>query len=194
MYDTSIKVPCIASQPGRIPAGRVSDTLLSGYDVFPTLLDYLGVAHAAGHGKPGRSFRHILEDGAPLADEPVVVYDEYGPVRMIRTSQWKYVHRYPDGPHELFDLAADPGERRNRVDDPAATPTVDALRRRLERWFSLYVDPRRDGVDKGVTGCGQLGLVENARPDHPMFADQHLVGADWDLWVANDPRKGRAQP
>ena len=194
MYDTSIKVPCIASQPGRIPAGRVSDTLLSGYDVFPTLLDYLGVAHAAGHGKPGRSFRHILEDGAPLADEPVVVYDEYGPVRMIRTSQWKYVHRYPDGPHELFDLAADPGERRNRVDDPAATPTVDALRRCLERWFSLYVDPRRDGVDKGVTGCGQLGLVENARPDHPMFADQHLVGADWDLWVANDPRKGRAQP
>jgi arylsulfatase A-like enzyme len=103
---------------------------------------------------------------------------------MVRTREWKYVHRYPGGPHELFDLAADPGERTNRVDDPALAARVSELRTSLADWFERYVDPRRDGVDKGVTGCGQLGPVERATPAQPMFADSHLVGADWDLWVA----------
>ena len=183
MYDTSVKVPCIASQPGRIPAGRVSGALVSGYDVFPTLLDYVGTSYTSPRPKPGRSFRGILE-GQPARDEmPVVVYDEYGPVRMVRTSDWKYVHRYPDGPHELFNLAVDPGERANLIDDASAAAMAGTLRGRLEDWFRRYVDPRRDGVDKGVTGCGQLGLAERASAAYPMFADQHLVGADWDLWV-----------
>ena len=184
MYDTSVKVPCLLAQPNRIPAGRASTTLLSGYDVFPTLLDYAGVAYTPPRRKPGRSFRALLEGAHEGDDAPIVVYDEYGPVRMVRTREWKYVHRYPGGPHELFDLAADPGERTNRVDDPALAARVSELRTSLADWFERYVDPRRDGVDKGVTGCGQLGPVERATPAQPMFADSHLVGADWDLWVA----------
>ncbi len=39
-----------------------------------------------------------------------MVFDEYGLVRMIRTREWKYVHRYPYGPHELYDLTRDPDE------------------------------------------------------------------------------------
>ena len=186
MYDTSVKVPCIMSQPGRIPEGKVSAALVSGYDVFPTLTDYLAVAHDPGRRKPGRSFRGILEGTSSVAGESIVVYDEYGPVRMVRTAEWKYVHRYPDGPHELFDLRTDRDERRNRVDDPAAAAMVTALRDRLDQWFRTYADPVRDGIDKGVTGCGQLGLVERGDASQSMFADQHLVGADWDLWVAND--------
>ena len=95
------------------------------------------------------------------------------------------MHRYPDGPHELFDLAADPGERRNLVDDAAHADVLATLRSRLDGWFARYVDPARDGVDKGVTGCGQLGLVAGA-DGRRVFADQHLVGADWDLWL--EPR------
>lgn len=183
MYDTSVKVPCIMAQPGRIPAGKVSDVLLSGYDVFPTLVDYLGVRYAAGRPKPGRSFRILLEGGLSEGDREVVVYDEYGPVRMVRTREWKYVHRYPDGPHELFDLRADADERTNLIDVPSAAPMVTALRTRLEAWFSAYVNPQRDGVDKGVTGCGQLGRVETGDTARPVFADRHLTGADWDLWL-----------
>jgi choline-sulfatase len=189
MYDTSVKVPCIVSHPGRIPAGKVSDALLSGYDLFPTLLDYVGIEQEAGRRKPGRSFRHVLEGNDDrIVDDPIVVYDEYGPVRMVRTFEWKYVHRYPDGPHELFDLKHDSGERMNRVADPAAKAIVDTLRSRLDEWFATYVDPLHDGVDKGVTGCGQLGLVERADAAHPMFADAHMTNTDWDLWVADDSK------
>ena len=62
----------------------------------------------------------------------------------------------------------------NLVDDPSANAVKEALRARLEDWFRIYVDPRRDGIDKGVTGCGQLGRVEDADAAHPMFADRHL--------------------
>ena len=186
MYDTSVKVPCIFAQPERIPAGVVTNGLHSGYDVFPTLLDYVGVDYDAGRRKPGRSFRALLEGRAEATDEPIVVYDEYGPVRMVRTAEWKYVHRYPNGPHELFDLTRDPDERSNLVDDHAHAQVVASLRERLAQWFASYVDPRRDGIDKGVTGCGQLGLVTLADPGHPAFADLHMNNTDWDLWVARD--------
>ena len=186
MYDTSVKVPCIVSQPGRIAPARVSDALLSGYDVFPTLVDYLQLPCEANRRKPGRSFRGALDGSALAGSNPIVVFDEYGPVRMVRTSRWKYIHRYPDGPHELFDVVNDPGERMNLVDDPSANSVKEELRARLEDWFRIYVEPRRDGIDKGVTGCGQLGRVEDADAAHRMFADRHLVGADWDLWVAPD--------
>ncbi|MBR7839697.1 sulfatase-like hydrolase/transferase [Actinospica durhamensis] len=126
MYDSSVMVPFLVAQPGRIPGGRTQAELLSQYDVLPTLVDYLALDSAPatysadGHAAdrtdlPGRSFTDLLDGstprprpGLPTATEPerdrVVVYDEYGPVRMIRTADWKYVHRYPHGPHELYDL------------------------------------------------------------------------------------------
>jgi len=158
MYDTSVKVPCLIAQPGRIAPG-VSDALLSGYDLFPTLLAYLGLADSPARPRPGRSFSALLEGRALRRDDAVVVYDEYGPVRMVRTREWKYVHRYPDGPHELYDLRNDAGERRNVVDDATYRATVAMLRARLAEWFACYVDPARDGAYKRITGCGQLGLT-----------------------------------
>lgn len=42
MYENSVKVPTIFSHPGRIPAGRVADAMVSQYDFMPTLLEYVG--------------------------------------------------------------------------------------------------------------------------------------------------------
>lgn len=183
MYDTSIKVPCIIAQPGRIPAGLVCSDLLSGYDVFPTLIDYSGFSEPSTHLKPGRSFEPLLAGGVLPLTRDVVVYDEYGPVRMVRSREWKYVHRFPDGPHELFDLVSDPDERINRINDPGIGNVVGQMREKLFAWFKHYVDPTRDAILKGITGCGQLGRPEEAAPDRPVFADKHLNGADWDLWL-----------
>ena len=107
-------------------------------------------------------------------------------VRMVRTAEWKYVHRYPDGPHELFHLTDDPGERTNLIDVPSAQAVAASMKDRLEAWFRTYVNPLRDGAAKGVTGCGQLARVESGSTERPAFADQHLVGADWDLWLRRE--------
>lgn len=159
MYDTSVKVPAIMSHPNRIPAGNVSDDLVSGYDWMPTLLDYLNMADAIPKDLPGRSIVPILENHTISERDHVIIYDEYGPVRMIRTKEWKYIHRYPYGPHELYDLVTAPGETDNKVDDPDSQHVVQRLKARLEDWFHMYVDPAVDGVRSPVTGIGQVGLT-----------------------------------
>ena len=160
MYDNSVKVPCIVSHPPRVPAGRVSGAMLSQYDVLPTLLEYLGLPAVGDDTLPGSSFLPVLTGQADEARDALVVYDEYGPVRMIRTSEWKYVHRYPAGPHELYDLHADPDERRNLIDEPVRQPVVVELRRRLARWFERYVVPSTDGARCPVDGGGQIERID----------------------------------
>jgi arylsulfatase A-like enzyme len=157
MYDSSVKVPAIWSHPGRIAEGVVRRELVSGYDFMPTLLDYVGLENPDAAALPGTSFLGLLSEGQNAAQrEHVVVFDEYGPVRMIRTDDWKYVHRFPYGPHELYDLARDPGERVNLVDDPAYADRRSTLERQLREWFLMYVRTEVDGVREPVTGKGQL--------------------------------------
>jgi choline-sulfatase len=164
MYDTSVKVPSLFAQPGRIPAGRVSDALLSAYDFYPTVLDYLHLAPHADSRKPGRSFAPLLLGAATGDDGAVVVYDEYGPVRMVRTRDWKYVHRHPKGPHELYALARDPDERHNVFATAGTEDITASLRAQLMQWFARYVDPAQDGNAKPVNGCGQLARADIADP------------------------------
>lgn len=159
MFDTSVKVPMIISHPGAVGGGRVSDALLSQYDILPTLLDYVGIDYR-DDGLPGKSFASLLRGEAltegQSGNDAIFVYDEYGPVRMVRSKGWKYVHRYPYGPHELYDLVNDPGEERNLADDGAYRSVVERMRAELTDWFAAYVDPRVDGAREPVRGNGQL--------------------------------------
>jgi len=164
MYENSIKVPAVASHPGRIPEGYVQKAMVSAYDFMPTLLDYLRLPLPKGCNLPGGSFLPALLGKDDAGRDNVVVYDEYGCTRMIRTQDWKYVHRYPDGPNELYHLVNDPDERRNLIDDSAQAERISEMRQALEDWFAKYVDPDKDGLKYDVTGSGQL------RP----------VGKDWD--------------
>jgi arylsulfatase A-like enzyme len=159
MYDTSVKVPFIMSWPGMLPMGIVDDHLLSHIDLFPTLVEYLGLFEPALSGLPGRSFAPVLSAQPLPGRDAVVVFDEYGPVRMIRTRTHKYIRRYPYGPDEFYDLAADPGERANRMADPGAQAQIASLRAALDRFFLTYADPDLDGSRQGVTGKGQLSLA-----------------------------------
>ncbi len=62
MYENSVKVPFIVSHPGRIPAGRVSEAMVSQYDFMPTLLDYLRLPDPNDDMSPGRSFLPALSE------------------------------------------------------------------------------------------------------------------------------------
>jgi arylsulfatase A-like enzyme len=178
MYDNSVLVPAIFSQPGTIPAGVVRSEMVSAIDFPHTLLAMAGLAMPNAAELPGQDFAHLLSNaaGTPTGGrDEIVVFDEYGPVRMIRTETWKYVHRYPYGPHELYDLAGDPGERENLVDHPEQQARVAEMRRRLERWYHRWVDPAVDGTREAVTGTGQVeraGLGAEGRFNY--LQDQRL--------------------
>ena len=155
MYENSIKVPFIVSYPGKFPEGNVVRALVSNYDFFPTLLDFLHLPLPEGN-YPGKSFLPLLEGKEEPTREFVVVFDEYGPVRMIRTKEWKYVHRYPDGPHELYNLEEDPEERENLIKEPAYKKKIKELKGEMEEWFKKFVIPEKDGLLQDGFSDGQV--------------------------------------
>ncbi len=184
MYDTSVKVPFLAMWPGQIPQGVIAESLLSHYDIFPTLLDYLNLGNPDAASLPGRSFAPLLKGRRMPGRDHVVVFDEYGPVRMIRTCAWKYIHRYPYGPHELYDLVGDPGEACNLIHDPAQQARVVELKAQLETWFVQYADPHLDGTKEPVTGKGQC--------DRPGVAGHGRCAFENDWWYMDEDGIRRA--
>ena len=169
MYEESVKVPLIVSQPGRVPENAVRQELLSQYDLRPTLLEWAGVEDADGAALPGRSFSPLLRGEEVAQPQSVVVFDEYGPTRMIRNREWKYIQRLPAGPNELYDLRNDPGEQRNLFAEPRQQALIREMKGGLEDWFRRWADPRRDGARLPVSGGGQWGPVGTGEPVADCF-------------------------
>jgi len=158
MFEESVKVPCIFSHPGTIPEDKTNSMLVSQYDFMPTLLDYLGLEIPEDRFLCGKSFADVLKGKRKNNRDFVVVFDEYGPVRMIRTERWKYVCRYPYGPDELYDLDCDPCEERNLCGVAGFEKTEKQFRHNLREWFLNYSKPEFDGVYLPVTGRGQIDI------------------------------------
>ena len=182
MYETSIRVPFIANQPGVVPAGKVADGLVSNYDFMPTVLEYVGLEVPDAASLPGRSFLPALRGDPGAGRGHVVIYDEYGATRMIRDRDWKYVRRHPEGPDELYDLVNDPDERENRIDDPDRQSLVAGMKGQLVAWFDRYARPELDGRHLGVKGMGQL---------HPVGGDRADAGPAFQQTAGDVPPSGR---
>jgi arylsulfatase A-like enzyme len=155
LFDTSVKVPCIISRPGYVPENQVNTDLLSQYDWLPTILDYAGAGERVPDGLPGRSFAPLLAGETGGQRPSIFVFDEYGPVRMIRSQEWKLIWRYPAGAHELYNVFDDPEERVNLFGEPGYGERIDELHQELDDWFEQYVDPQIDGSKLPITGYGQ---------------------------------------
>ncbi len=169
MYENSIKVPFIMSQPSKIAEGKSTTAMVSQYDFMPTLLDYIGLNINEDNLSPGRSFTSVLFEQHNEVQDEVVIFDEYGPVRMVRNQEWKYIHRYPYGPHELYHLANDPNERKNIVDEKSKSALVEEMRQLLANWFDRYVIPNLDGSRYPVTGGGQVKKIGPFRSGETSF-------------------------
>ena len=100
MYESSIKVTFIMSQPNKIAEGKSTAAMVNQYDFMPSFLDYIGLNNNEDNLSPGRSFTNVLFEQHNEVQDEVVIFDEYGLVRMIRNHEWKYIHRYPYGTHE----------------------------------------------------------------------------------------------
>jgi arylsulfatase A-like enzyme len=155
-FDLMMRVPLVWRQPGRIQAGKTSDALVSNYDFLPSLLNYLGMVDKLP-AKPklaGRDYSPLLA-GREIAWENTVYY-EMENTRAIRTDALKYVARRPDGPFELYDLAADPAERFNLFGQPKQAGQQVELAERLNRFFAEFADPQYDLWRGGRTKAGRL--------------------------------------
>jgi arylsulfatase A-like enzyme len=138
LYEGGIRVPMIASWPGTIPAGRVSDHPWAHWDVLPTLGDLAGAAVPSG--LDGLSMARALRgQSQPAHDFLYWEFHERGFQQAVRMGPWKAVRLKKDAPLELYNLASDSGEQREVA---AANPDIVAkieaylknARTESERW------------------------------------------------------------
>jgi arylsulfatase A-like enzyme len=163
MYDENLRVPLVLRHPDRIPAGTVCETTVCNYDFLPSVLEYLELANhpLAEPTRPGRSYAPALA-GEPLEWDDETTFHEYENARTIRTRRWKYTHRFPDGPDDLYDLQEDPSERENLAGDPEHAESQRELRGRLDAFFARYADPQYDLWRGGTSKAGRAipGLAD----------------------------------
>lgn len=114
LYEEVVRVPLIVRIPGRTRAGRRVSRLVRQIDVLPTVLGALGLE--VPEDLPGRPL--LSEDGAADASAPAAALMETRlhprALAGIVLGRWKAVWREDrPGAVKLFDLARDPGERRD---------------------------------------------------------------------------------
>ena len=116
VYEGGIRVPMIASWPGRIAGGSRSDHISAHYDVYATLAELLGFEAAENDGI---SFLPELLGEGDQSEHEFLYWEfpEYGGQAAIRMGKWKVVRRNLKNNEpatlELYDLEADPGETQN---------------------------------------------------------------------------------
>ncbi len=161
LTDRGLGVLLIMRGPGGFHGGRVSDSLVSQIDLYPTICELVGIERP--DFLQGRSLMPLLRKETPEVNDAIFAemtfHAAYEPQRAIRTRRWKYIRRFgdrrtpvlaniDDGPSKdllvdhgladrpvpeeaLHDLMFDPQEAHNLVGDPSRAEVLDDMRARL---------------------------------------------------------------
>jgi len=133
MREASVHVPLLISVPGAAPGVRPE--LVAHIDLFPTICDL--VAADCPDSVQGRSLKPLLNAESAPDDWRDAVFSQIGDVQMIRTATEK-LNVYGGEVGEYFDLAADPKEFYNRIDDASCSARISGLLDRLRTWEETH--------------------------------------------------------
>jgi len=128
VYDSTIHVSLIVRPPTGADRGRVVDTAVSHVDLFPTILDAVGLAAPkAVHGQsllPMIAGENVELDRGVYSESlyPMLHYG-WAPLRAIRTDNLKLI----SAPRpEVFDVVVDPREKRDlSLEQPGVTGELE---------------------------------------------------------------------
>ncbi len=142
LYEGGIRVPVIASWPGKIPAASTSSQLVSSLDVLPTCLAATGSQLLPDRIFDGQNLLELPPDGTPLRDHLVWTME---PERTyaVRKGRWKLIHR--EGKTELFDLSQDSGEKQDlSTRNPDRVAQLQAIYEADRSWMRVPLSaPKR---------------------------------------------------
>lgn len=144
LYEGGIRSPLIVRWPGQVPTGTTHDELVISNDFFPTFASLAGVEDLP-EDIDGVDLSELLRDPAKGLERDTLYFhfphyhgQGLGPQGAIREGNSKLVESYEKrllgqpGAFELFDLAADPAERRNLADE--RPDQVKQLAAKLAAW------------------------------------------------------------
>lgn len=140
-YDGGHRVPLFLYWPGGgLVGGRDVAPITAHVDVLPTLIDLCGIAAPSGVKFDGRSLRPLLYGKARLEDgtwpDRILVTDSQrvkAPIKWrksaVMTCRWRLIRG-----KELYDIKADPGQKRNVAGDHPGV--VKRLSDFYEAWWA----------------------------------------------------------
>jgi arylsulfatase A-like enzyme len=178
VYQTTMQSICICRLPGAAMAGTRVEQLFSNIDIFPTLLDYLGLESPGGidgeainlNPAGGKitvpawvRFGEATKPHKDIETDPRWYNNRKS--RCIRSGQWKYIHTPYQNAEELYDLSKDPYEQTNLLINPSPHDVEKAalLKEQLISWtdsatpLASHFEPgQREETIKRLKSLGYL--------------------------------------
>ncbi len=149
-YEQVIRVPLVIHVPerfgGRTP--RHENAFTINVDILPTILDFAGLPWSHGDGT---SLKPLLLDENKGDSRTLVIAQYYNkqkwvhPIRMARSNQYKFINHLT-GTDEFYDLAVDPGEIHNLINNKNYEVARKQLANLLDEWIGKQSDPFHDLV------------------------------------------------
>jgi len=163
VYDTLVHVPLIIRYPVVAGAGLRVEEQVQLTDLFPTILDIVGINWSGEEQLQGQGlFRDVEQPGSEFAiaehavhrkalNTPGItppwnlvtdVHKYARRLKTIRTEEYKYIWA-SDGKDELYNIREDPGELNNLIQvEPEKAAELKAL---LKEWLNSF-ETYRPGV------------------------------------------------
>ena len=142
LYEGGIRVPMIATWPGKITAETTSDHVSAFWDFFPTVCDIVQI------DKPqnidGISFLpELLGKKQETHDFLYWEFHEQNGKQAVRFGKWKGIrlnmHANPDAPIELYDLSIDVGEQNNiALDHPEIVKEIAEIMEKEHTYSKIF--------------------------------------------------------
>ena len=186
-YESSVRIPYLLRWPGKTEPGRVCTDLVSLLDVFPTLIEELGLTYPEEHG-PLTGANLIGAEGGGLSQPRDAMVIDYGQNAGRWLSVCTHTHKYAffahGGIEELYDLENDPQEQHNiATEQPELTAQ---FRNQITTWEkqhglsnsfdgdTLRVHPGPDRIPT-ETECRTVSLNDGPWPKRLPEDEQHSI-------------------
>lgn len=143
IYEGGSRVPCIVMWPGLVKPGTQNDALITGTDLYPTLIQAGGGTFHADQPMDGVSLVPLLNGNAQSVRDSVIVHFPFNvpatgniASTYLRHGNWVLIRNYFNNTdnsdqYELYNLIADPGETSNVAE--ANSKVVDELRTEMDQ-------------------------------------------------------------
>jgi arylsulfatase A-like enzyme len=133
-YEGGHRVPCFFRWPGHFESGRDRAPVTAHVDILPTLIDLCGLQKPDKVVFDGASLRPLLTGKGDWPTRTLLVHSQRidHPEKWrkcaVMTDRWRLING-----KELYDLAADPGQKQDVAGQNAAVAAE--LRTAYERWW-----------------------------------------------------------
>ena len=153
LWEQTTRTPLIVYAPGNLPfgtpaSGKICKSPVSLVDLYPTLLELCGLPE--NKQLDGRSFAPLVDDPSADWPYPAVITNSphwLGVNHAVRSKRHHYI-RYSDGGEELYDVNADPLQRKNLADIPA----YESAKAELKKWLPKKNAPHYRGNQSASRG------------------------------------------